>query len=103
VQRRPGGLHRFADDPERIAIGAGNQALRADMKGEADLTAIGAGRPQKLCGIGGLGAELSREMEEGALHRRRLESHDDADPFPAGLVDDIRQLLLGSTTKVSTL
>ena len=65
------------------------------MKGEADLAAIGTGRPQKLCGIGGLGAELGREMEEGAFDRRRLEPHDDADPFPAaGLVDDLGQLLL---------
>ena len=56
---------------------------------------MATGRPQELGGIGRLGAELGREMEEGAFHRRRLEPHDDADPFPAaGLVDDLGQLLL---------
>jgi hypothetical protein len=74
------------------------------MEGEPDLAAIGAGGPQQLGGIGGLGAELGREMEEvpstgGVSSRTTMQT---PSPPPVSSTT-LASSFSWSTTKVSTL
>ncbi len=69
-------LQHLADDLQCIGIGAGDQALRADMEGEADAAAARGGIAQHRRGIVDLGAEFRGEMIEGAIHGGRLQAHD---------------------------
>ena len=85
-----------------LRVGAGHQALRADMEAEADLGAARMGLLQQGGGLRRLGPELGGEVEEDASTGGVVTRTTMVMPSAPVSFSTLSSSSLWSTTKVST-